>query len=170
MTREKHNIAEESKKKKIIKDCHDFPVTVTDQIASDIRQLVCTCLSLKIQRYLEKYGSPNMDKTVASRREDTWHAPIGSHSVAAWVSDHLWIARSVVCSTDSGLSLVTQSPLDITDHNSTNLAVWGLGGLGIKSLEWLNDRRKGQMRALLPRAPQENISKADPRNHNHPLP
>lgn len=79
------------------------------------------------------------------------------------------MVRSVVSSTDSGLSPVTLGPLHITGHNSTHLAVWGLGGLGIKSVERPNGRRRDQLRALLMRSPQENISGADPGNHNDPL-
>lgn len=39
------------------------------------------------------------------------------------VSGCLLMVRSVVSSTDSGLSLVTLGPLHITGHNSTHLAV-----------------------------------------------
>lgn len=85
------------------------------------------------------------------------------------VSGCLLMVRSVVSSTDSGLSPVTPGPLHITGHNSTHLAVWGLGGLGIKSVERPNGRRRDQLRALLTRSPQENISGADPGNHNDPL-
>ena len=60
-------------------------------------------------------------------------------------------------------------PLHITGHNSTHLAVWGLGGLGIKSAERPNGRRNDQLRALPTRSPQENISGADPGNHEDPL-
>lgn len=46
------------------------------------------------------------------------------------VSGCLLMVRSVVSSTDSGLSPVAPSPLHITGHNSPHLAVWGLRGLG----------------------------------------
>lgn len=36
-------------------------------------------------------------------------------------------------------------------------------------MERPNGRRRDQLRALLTRSPQENISGADPRNHNNPL-
>lgn len=39
------------------------------------------------------------------------------------VSDWLLMVRSVVSSTDSGLSPVMLGPLHITGHNSTHLAV-----------------------------------------------
>lgn len=85
------------------------------------------------------------------------------------VSGCLLMVRSVVSSTDSGLSPMTLSPLHITGHNSTHLAVWGLGGLGIKSVERPNGRRREQLRALLTRSRQENIFGADPGNYNDPL-
>lgn len=85
------------------------------------------------------------------------------------VSGCLLMVRSMVSSTDSGLSPMTLGPLHITGHNSTHLAVWGLRGLGIKSVERPNGRRRDQLRALLTRSPQENISGADPGNYNDPL-
>lgn len=85
------------------------------------------------------------------------------------VSGCLLMVRSVVSSTDSGLSPMTLSPLHITGHNSTHLAVWGLRGPGIKSAERPNGRRREQLRALLTRSLQENIFGADPGNDNDPL-
>ena len=57
------------------------------------------------------------------------------------VSECLLMVRTVVSSSDSGLSPVAVSPLHITSHNSTHLAVWGLRGLGIKSVGRPNGRR-----------------------------
>lgn len=85
------------------------------------------------------------------------------------VSGCLLMVRSVVSSTDSSLSPVMLGPLHITGHNSTHLAVWGLKGLGIKRVERPNGRLWDQLRALLTRSPQENISGTDPGNHENPL-
>lgn len=77
--------------------------------------------------------------------------------------------RSVVCSTDSIISPVMLGPLHITGHNSSHLAVFGLQGLGIKRMRVCNGRAKDQLRAVLTRSPQENISGADPGNQKNPL-